>query len=176
MNFDRFRPMREYAMMLHFAFGANMSRAIMERYAPDALPLGQAKLANHRFHITRDGYASIEPVLGQCVHGVLWRISPRDRVRLDIWENIGAGLYSARVKTVRRAGHVVPALVYIARSSGGGWPKPGYMELVLAAAEEWDLPSCYLATLKTWFRSESIGTGRRKIRMLDFACRSGGVH
>ena len=41
---------------LHFAYGANMSRAVMQKYAPGARPLGAAELADHRFVITADGF------------------------------------------------------------------------------------------------------------------------
>ena len=81
---------------LHFAYGANMSRAVMQKYAPGARALGVAALADHRFVITADGYASVEPARAQTVHGVLWRITPRDRVMLDAWENVGGGLIAPR--------------------------------------------------------------------------------
>ena len=50
-------------MTLHFAYGANMNRAIMRRHARDAEPLGAAELAGHRFVITGDGYASVDLAL-----------------------------------------------------------------------------------------------------------------
>ncbi len=43
--------------MLHFAYGSNMHRAVMRRHAPQAEPLGAARLAGFRFVITTDGYA-----------------------------------------------------------------------------------------------------------------------
>ncbi len=77
----------------------------MQKYAPGARALGVAELADHRFVITADGYASVEPLRAQTVHGVLWRITPRDRVLLDAWENVGGGLYRAETLPVRgRAG------------------------------------------------------------------------
>ena len=88
-------------MTLHFAYGANMSRAVMRKYAPGARALGVAELSAHRFVISADGYASVEPARARSVHGVLWRITPRDRVLLDAWENIAAGLYRAEMLAVR---------------------------------------------------------------------------
>src|SRR5260221_3076304 len=96
---------------LHFAYGANMSRAVMRKYAPGARALGVATLADHRFVITADGYASVERARAQTVHGVLWRITPRDRVMLHAWENVGGRLYSAQVLAGRREGRPAPALV-----------------------------------------------------------------
>ncbi|MBX9828259.1 MAG: gamma-glutamylcyclotransferase [Xanthobacteraceae bacterium] len=150
-------------MTLHFSYGANMSRAIMRRHARDAAPLGVAELADHRFVITGDGYASVEPARGETVHGVLWRITPRDRVTLDAWENVSAGLYRAETVPVRHAGELMPALVYFARSHGEGRPKPGYIELVIAAARQWNLPPRHIRALETWLDPRPLGAGNRKL-------------
>ena len=150
-------------MTLHFAYGANMSRAILRRHAAGAHALGAAELAGHRFIITADGYASVEPAPAQSVHGVLWRITPRDRVTLDAWENLGGGLYRADMRRVRCAGRHVPALVYVARPREEGRPKPGYMELVVAAAREWELPAAYIRSLGRWSALRPLGSGARKL-------------
>ena len=149
--------------MLHFSYGANMSRAVMRRHAPGGRALGVAELADHRFIITADGYASVEPARAQTVRGVLWRITPRDRVTLDAWENVGGGLYRAQTLAVRGADRRVPALVYFARSCGEGRPKPGYIELVVAAAREWDLPAAYMRLLQDWTPTRPLGADVRKI-------------
>jgi hypothetical protein len=150
-------------MTLHFAYGANMSRAIMRRHARSAEPLGVAELPGHRFVITGDGYASVEPARAQTVHGVLWRITPRDRVTLDAWENVSAGLYRAETVPVRHAGELTPALVYYARPRGEGRPKPGYIELVVAAAREWNLPPRHIRALEAWRDVRPLGAGNRKL-------------
>jgi len=150
-------------MTLHFAYGANMSRAVMRRHAPEARAIGAAELADHRFVITADGYASVEPARAAAVHGVLWRITPRDRVMLDAWENVGGGLYRAETLAVRGAGGLSPALVYFARPMGEGRPKPGYIELVVAAAREWKLPASYIQSLESWASARPLGADARKI-------------
>jgi AIG2-like family len=148
---------------LHFAYGANMSRAVMRKYAPGARALGVAELADHRFVITADGYASVEPSRALTVHGVLWRITPRDRVLLDAWENVGGGLYRAEILPVRGAGGRTAALVYFARPSPEGRAKSGYIELVIAAAREWDLPRSYIRVLEAWMATRPLGPDVRKI-------------
>jgi hypothetical protein len=148
---------------LHFAYGANMSRAVMRKYATGARPLGPAALPGHRFVVTADGYASVERAVGSTVHGVLWRITPRDRVMLDAWENVGAGLYRAETVIVRCVSGGMPALVYFARASGEGRPKPGYLELVLAAAREWELPKPYIRSLEALAARRPLGADARKI-------------
>ena len=136
-------------MTLHFAYGANMSRAVMRRHAPDARALGVAALAGYRFVIGADGYASVAPARSHVVHGVLWRIGPRDRTRLDAWENVAGGLYRAAMLPVRFDGRRAPALVYLGRL-GEGRTRPGYMDLVVAAAHEWELPPRYVRSLEQW--------------------------
>ena len=125
-----------------------MSRAVMRQHAPGARPLGAASLAGHRFIICADGYASIAPARGGVVHGVLWRLTPRDRKTLDAWENMAGGLYRAETLPIRHQGRRRMALIYRARPGGRGRPKAGYMELVIAAAREWQLPHGYISALQ----------------------------
>ena len=90
---DQTKRGRPCGVILYFAYGSNMHRDVMATHAPNAVPLGVGALANYEFVITADGYASIEPKQARTVCGVLWRIEPRDRVRLDAWENVAGGLY-----------------------------------------------------------------------------------
>jgi hypothetical protein len=149
--------------MLHFAYGSNMHRGIMRRHAPTAVPVGTARLADYRFVITSDGYASVAPVRTRTVHGVLWRLAPRDRVTLDLWENIAAGQYRAEMLPVLQGGRRRPALVYVARHRPLGRPKAGYMEIVVAAARALELPGDYVASLEEWLPVRSLGSGYRKL-------------
>jgi gamma-glutamylcyclotransferase len=150
--------------MLHFAYGSNMHRAVMRRHAPNAEPVGVASLADNRFVVTVDGYASVEPVRTHRVYGVLWRLTPRDRVALDAWENIGGGLYDAKALPVLEAGRRVSALVYVARPRAHGRPRAGYMELVIEAACAWNLPGDYIASLQRWLPALPLGAGGRDLK------------
>jgi hypothetical protein len=149
--------------MLHFAYGSNMHRALMRKHAPAATPIGVARLADYRFVITADGYASVEPARARTVHGMLWRLTPRDRVTLDAWENIAGGLYRPETVPVHNDGRQRPALVYIARPRPRGQPKPGYMEIVVKAARELELPADYIASLQEWLPTRPLGAGHRKL-------------
>ena len=148
-------------MNLYFAYGSNMHRDVMATHAPSAKPVGVGALANHRFVITADGYASIEPKQLQIVYGVLWRVGPRDRVRLDAWENIAGGLYRTKNLPVQYAGHRCIALSYVARQRPVGRAKAGYMELVIAAAQEWQLPSTYVTHLRRFLLKRPCGVAWR---------------
>jgi len=131
-------------MTLHFAYGSNMSRKLMQRRCPGARALGPARLDNWRFVITRDGYASLVRDPGVQVHGVLWLLSPRDLAALDAYEERA---YLRRVVPVRHGATRRPALVYLAPERGGGRARPGYQELVVASARDWKLPDDYIAAL-----------------------------
>ena len=149
--------------MLHFAYGSNMHRAVMRKHAPEAVPLGVACLRDYRFIITKDGHASVAPQPRGCVHGILWRLSPRDRITLDRWENIAAGLYRSEMLPVFAAGKRRRALVYVARARPRGVPRSGYMEIVMAAARECGLPSDYLTSLQRWLPKQPLAAGHRSL-------------
>ena len=131
----------------------------MRKHAPGAMPIGVAKLANHRFIITSDGYASVVPKRAGTVYGVLWRLSPRDRITLAAWENLAGGLYRAKTLSVHHAGRRRMALVYLARPRKTGRARAGYMELVIAAALEWQLPHVYIAALGYWLPKRPTSAG-----------------
>ena len=137
-------------MTLHFAYGSNMSRAVMRRHAPGAEPVGVATLTNYRFLITTHGHASVASCQASVVYGVVWRLGIRDRVTLAAWENIAGGLYRAAMLPVRQAGRRRLALVYLARAQTEAAAQVGYMDVVIAAALEWHLPLPYIEDLRSW--------------------------
>jgi gamma-glutamylcyclotransferase (GGCT)/AIG2-like uncharacterized protein YtfP len=133
--------------MLHFAYGSNMDRALMRVNCPSAKAVGTAVLRNHRFIIASCGYASVERRDGASVQGVLWRLTPRDVDALDRYESVATGLYDRDTLPVQGPTGQASALVYVARARGLGRPKPGYLELVVAAARDWQLPDDYVMSL-----------------------------
>jgi len=140
-----------------------MHRAVMRKHAPEAIALGNARLDGYRFIITADGYASITPYPRACVHGHLWRLTARDRITLDRWENVAAGLYRAQMLPVVGRGERRRALVYLARMRPRGVPRPGYMEIVLRAARECELPPDYVASLERWLPKQVLAAGHRSL-------------
>jgi hypothetical protein len=149
-------------MSLHFAYGSNMSRALMGMRCPGATAVGTATLRGWRFVITADGIGSIMLRPGAILHGVLWRLGPRDLAAINAYENLDSGLYTRRLLGVRCNGRLAPALLYIARWRGQGMPRPGYMSVVVQAAREWGFPEHYIRSLQRWSPS-----GWRGARMKD---------
>jgi AIG2-like family len=137
-------------MPLHFAYGSNMSRALMGARCPGAAALGTAELRDWRFIIGVEGYASMQPRSGATLRGVLWRLTPRDLAALNAYECIDGGVYLRRIMPVRHGTSLVPALAYVMRREGEGRPRPAYIHLVAAAAREWGLPESYIGELQRW--------------------------
>jgi cation transport regulator ChaC len=144
---------------VHFAYGSNMSRPHMHARCPGALALGVATLAGWRFVINPDGYGSIAPRAGGIVFGVLWRLTPRDLSAINAYENVAGGLYVRRTLPVVYSGRRESALVYVAVRRGEGIPRPGYIDIVVAAARDWKLPAGYVRALARW--SPSAWKGAR---------------
>lgn len=146
-------------MTLHFAYGSNMSRRHMRARCPGAAALGVATLTGWQFVINPEGYGSVAPQPGGIVHGVLWRLEPRDLAAINAYENVAGGLYARRTLPVLHRGRREPALIYIAVRTGEGTPRPGYIALVVAAARDWELPEPYIRSLMRW--SPSAWKGAR---------------
>jgi hypothetical protein len=154
-------------MTPYFAYGSNMSRVAMAARCPTARALGWARLDGYRFFIGVDGWGSVKPAPGRCVHGVLWRLTPRDVAALHAYELLHKGLYDVRHLPVRAGARRVRAMIYLLRRRAVGRPKPGYVELIAAAAHEWKLPERYVRSVERW--STSRFTGARVIDVGELA-------
>ena len=150
-------------MTLHFAYGSNMSRPHMQARCPGATALGIAVLAGWCFVINPDGYGSIARRAGGIVRGVLWRLPPRDLAVINAYENVAGGLYLRRMLPVLYGERRESALVYIATRQGEGTPRPGYIEIVVAAARDWNMPEAYIRSLKRWSPSRWRGARMKDV-------------
>jgi cation transport regulator ChaC len=149
-------------MTLYFAYGSNMQRAAMTRRCPGARAIGPAVLEGHKFFIGIDGWGSVKPRRGERVHGVLWRLTPRDIAALHAYELLHQGLYDVRHLPVRLGGSCVRAMIYLLRRKAAGKPKPGYVEMIAAAARGWRLPERYIRAVERWSISRFTG-----LRVID---------
>jgi cation transport regulator ChaC len=154
-------------MTLYFAYGSNMDRAAMRRRCPQARAVGPASLDGYRFFVGVDGWGSVAPKLGEVVHGVLWRLSPRDIAALHAYELLHKGLYKVRHLPVRLGPRRRPAMIYLLRRRAPGRPKPGYVEMIAGAARGWKLPERYIRSVERW--SVSRWTGARVIDVGELA-------
>ena len=103
---------------------------------------------NHRFVINRDGWATVVPSKGECVHGVLWLMSTECECSLDGQEDVAGGLYGkASLGVVMLDGTDIKAMAYVARTGEPGLPNPGYLEGIMTWAGVWEFPSEYRSHL-----------------------------
>jgi gamma-glutamylcyclotransferase (GGCT)/AIG2-like uncharacterized protein YtfP len=152
-------------MTLYFAYGSNMDRAAMRARCPGARAVGQARQDGYQFFIGVDGWGSVRRKAGSVVHGVLWKLTPRDMAALHAYELLDKGLYDVRELPVRVGARTVRAMIYLLRRRQTGTPKPGYAELCAAAARAWHFPERYVRSIERW--SASRWTGSRVIGVTD---------
>jgi gamma-glutamylcyclotransferase (GGCT)/AIG2-like uncharacterized protein YtfP len=134
--------------MLHFAYGSNMSVPLMRRRCPGARLEGRAILPGYRVIIMQCGYASVVPAAGGRVHGLLWRLTPRDVAAINAYENLDGGLYRAVTMAVVAARARRAARVYVGRDRARGRPRPGYLHTVTRAARAAGFPLHYVRRLQ----------------------------
>jgi gamma-glutamylcyclotransferase (GGCT)/AIG2-like uncharacterized protein YtfP len=153
--------------MLYFAYGSNLDRAAMRTRCPGARALGAAVLEGYKFFVGIDGWGSAKLSKGDTVHGVLWRLTPRDVAALHAFELLHKKLYEVRHLPVLAGSQRQRAMVYLLRRRSPGQPKPGYVEMIAASAREWQLPERYIRSVERW--STSRWTGARIIDVGEIA-------
>lgn len=137
---------------LYFAYGSNMNLAQMASRCPGSTASGLATFADWRFVINERGVATIEESPGTRVLGVLWNVTADHIETLDGFEGLALGYYRRDVISVRHNGGLAEAYVYIDHRTDPGAPRPGYLERILAGANENGIPSEYIKELESWFR------------------------
>jgi len=137
----------------YFAYGSNMDSRQMRVRCRGAYFVGVARLRDFEFRINRRGVATIVQRDRSDVYGVLWKISQPDERSLDAYEGVLYGTYEKRFVEVETGPHnLVRALAYVARDSSRGVPRPDYLERIVTAAKEHQLPARYVETLDRWER------------------------
>ena len=89
-------------MILYFAYGSNMDTAAMRARCPDARAVGRGAARRLPIRYRRRWLGlGADRAPGPCVHGVLWRASPRDMAALHAYELLDKGVYKMRYLPVR---------------------------------------------------------------------------
>jgi hypothetical protein len=74
---------------------------------------------------------------------VLWDLALADMSALDRYECLASRLYVKVSQPVLSQRGPRRALIYVARSTAPGLPRPGYVEAIVAAAEQAGLPAAH---------------------------------
>jgi len=138
---------------LYFAYGANLSRAHMALWCPDAVPLVRATLPD--YCLVFRCWADIVTSQGDRVPGALYEVNLRDLAALDQFEDCPV-LYRrihVRVASERMA---FDAMTYQMNPGHPlALPHPDYLELILQGYQDWKLDARPLARIEREAR-ESI--------------------
>jgi phage replication-related protein YjqB (UPF0714/DUF867 family) len=121
----------------------------MAQRCPDATDPRQAVLSDHDWLINQRGVATVEPLAGNQVHGVLWQISDGDLATLDSAEGVPVR-YRRDKLTVHTHDGPRPAWVYIDHRVTPGPPRPGYLPTIIDGAEQHGLPQRWIDFLHRW--------------------------
>ncbi|MCV7031636.1 poly-gamma-glutamate hydrolase family protein [Mycobacterium sherrisii] len=133
----------------YFAYGSNLCVKQMARRCPDAADPRPAVLSDHEWLINQRGVATVEPIAGTEVHGVLWQVSDHDLTVLDSAEGVPVRYRRDRL-TVHTDGGPSPAWVYIDHRVTPGPPRPGYLPIIIDGAVQHGLPQRWIDYLRRW--------------------------
>ena len=126
----------------------------MSQRCPGAVFVGIAKRYGYQFIINTRGVATIVPKAPSEVYGILWKITRLDEQALDKYEGVNWSTYEKKVLDVKTSkGKSVQALTYIASNSTPGSPQDGYLEKIVASAEQHGLPDRYIEELRAWLKT-----------------------
>lgn len=123
----------------YFAYGSNMDTQQMAVRCPGARLIGTARLHEYLFLINAYGVATVVPVPGAIVQGILWELTPDNVDSLDIYEGVEGGLYFKEYVNVESENcSIINALIYIASNSTPAKPAPPsfYLQRIQTAAQK----------------------------------------
>ncbi|OBK27691.1 replication protein [Mycobacterium asiaticum] len=133
----------------YFAYGSNLCVEQMAKRCPDAGDPRPALLCDHDWLINERGVATVEPVAGTEVHGVLWQLSDHDLTVLDSAEGVPVRYRRDRLTVYTDTGPA-PAWVYIDPRVVPGPPRPGYLTRIINGAVHHGLPQRWIDFLHRW--------------------------
>lgn len=133
----------------YFAYGSNLCVQQMARRCPNAVDPRPAVLSDHDWLINERGVATVEPLAGNEVHGVVWQLSDHDLAVLDSAEGVPVRYRRDRL-TVHTGDGSEPAWVYIDHRVTPGPPRPGYLPKIIDGAIHHGLPQRWVEYLRRW--------------------------
>lgn len=124
---------------LYLAYGSNLHRGQMAHRCPDAKVVGKAKLPGYRLTFrgrADNAVATIEPSQGHTVPVLLWEISPRDELALNLYEGYPR-FYGKQEFPVEIGGEEVNAMAYVMTPGFEiGTPSPTYLSTIMEGYRE----------------------------------------
>lgn len=141
--------------MKYFAYGSNMSLQRLQQRVPSAVPIGVFSLPKHRlvFHkLSTDGsakcdaYSTEDP--NDLVFGRLYEIDEAEKPNLDRAEGLGYGYEEKIIKVFNAKESFKTVTYYATKLNNTLKPFTWYKQHVLIGAQEANLPTAYIYTIK----------------------------
>lgn len=126
----------------YIAYGSNLNTAQMEMRCPDAVPVAVTELKNYKLVFQgrrNNAHANVIPAKGHTVPVVIWQISRRDEMSLDVYEGVRGGYYYKDYLPVDIDGKTCLALIYIMTPHGYGLPTDGYLYTIVEGYRDFNL-------------------------------------
>ena len=143
-------------VMLHFAYGSNLSPKFLRHYCHTAVFQMKAELPNFRIVFPffsqkrQGGISSIVHAPGELVYGVFYEVNQKEMEELDVVESVPQGHYIRETYLVLgedRRWHSAD-LYRCAKPTGPYAPARSYVELMLEGAEAHQLDIKYVQELR----------------------------
>lgn len=129
---------------LYIAYGSNLHRGQMAHRCPDATVEGVTSIPDYTLLFRGSGVATIEPKKGDSVPIVVWSISKRDEMNLDVYEGFPR-LYIKQDFTVDLNGETVTAMAYIMTPGRPiAEPPKHYYDTIATGYKDFGLDMAYL--------------------------------
>lgn len=151
--------------MLYFAYGSNMKHAWLRERCPDSRFIGPVLLTGYRLAFRYPstswpggGAADILQDKKSEVHGGLFRVSAKDLLALDQYEDLDSGGYQrVELQVFSKKGKGYRAISYevCQKLETDLPPRPGYAALVIEGAFDCQLPKHYINSLRLYI--EELG-------------------
>lgn len=138
----------------YFTYGPNLLRERLLARCPGVIHVGRAALPDSRLMFDKaclDGSSkcAFESAAGEAVHGVLWDLPEEQLPALNLAEGTDDGYKRCMVEVTPEGGGTIEVLAYRALKR---WvdvpPYDWYLALVIAGAQQQDLPTAYVERLR----------------------------
>lgn len=157
--------------IFYFAYGSNMSSSRLRHRVPSARAIGRGALAGYRLAWHKrgsDGSGKCDIIAGRSgdvVYGVVYRLSPEHKPRLDLAEGLGYSYAQRHVEPwLMDEEASISAITYYALKTDPTYiPFSWYRDHVLIGAREHDLPAHYIAMLENVPVFEDPDSGRERV-------------
>jgi len=131
--------------VVYFSYGANLSRAHMALWCPDAVLLERATLPDYR--LVFRSWADVAEARDERVQGALYEVGPKDLLSLDEFKDCPVLYHRLRV-VVRTERGPVEAMTYQMNPGHEiAFPDTDYLGLILQGYEDWGLDLDALAVM-----------------------------